>query len=75
MQLVHLDCVKVRVVCGQFIKGGAGPLGVMEIKPFVDDTFCLEPVPQFVQISGHLLEGSPEHFDKDFVEMADTTIH
>ncbi|MFT4961243.1 MAG: hypothetical protein ACI92Z_002332, partial [Paracoccaceae bacterium] len=40
---------------------------VVELDPVIDDPFCLEPVSDFVQVDGFLLEGSPEPFDEDVV--------
>ena len=50
-------------------------LRIVELDPVIDDPFCLEPVSDFVQIDGFLLEGSPEPFDKDIVEVSPPPIH
>ena len=48
---------------------------VVELDPVFDDPFCLEPVSDFVQVDGFLLEGSPEPFDEDIVEITTAPIH
>jgi len=48
---------------------------VVERDPVIDDPFCLEPVSDFVQVDGFLLEGSPEPFDEDVVQIAAPPIH
>jgi len=48
---------------------------VVELDPVIDDPFCLEPVSDFVQVDGFLLEGSPEPFDEDIVEITTAPIH
>ena len=51
------------------------PPGVVELDPVIDGPFCLEPVSDFVQVDGFLLEGSPEPFDEDVVEIATAPIY
>jgi len=61
---------------GRFlVDRGVRPLGVVELDPVIDGPFCLEPVSDFVQVDGFLLEGSPEPFDEDVVEIATAPIY
>ena len=65
-------------VCGvwrPFVERGVRPLVVVELDPVIDDPFCLEPVSDFVQVDGFLLEGSPEPLDEDVVEITTAPIH
>ena len=56
---------------GRFlVERGVRPLGVVELDPVIDGPFCLEPVSDFVQADGFLLEGSPEPVEEDVVEIA-----
>ena len=50
-------------------------LGVVELDPVIDGPFCLEPVSDFLQVDGFLIEGSPEPFDEDVVEIATAPIY
>jgi hypothetical protein len=73
--LVHLDHAKIYVVGYLFFRCGAWPLNAVKIKPFVDETFNLEALLQFTQVESLLLEGSPELFDEDIIEIAVETVH
>jgi hypothetical protein len=74
-RLAHLYRIKVCVVGRSFIKSCMGSLSVVKSDPIVDDTFCLYPVLQFVQVDSFLLQGSPEAFDEDVVEVSSPPIH
>ena len=67
--MVNLYLVKVCVVRRSFIKRGMWPLSVVKSDLAVDDAFGLEAVLQFMQVDSLLLEGSPEPFDEDIVEI------
>ena len=73
--MVHLYRVEVCVVGRSFIKSGMWSLGVVESDPTVDDAFGLEAVLQFVEIDNFLLQGSPEPFDEDVIEISRPPIH
>ena len=61
---------------GRFIgERGVRPLGVVELDPVINGPFCLEPVSDFVQADGFLLEGSPEPVEEDVVEIATAPIY
>ena len=61
---------------GRFlVERGERPPGVVELDPVIDGPFCLEPVSDFVQVDGFLLEGLAEPFDEDVVEIATVPIH
>ena len=51
------------------------PLRVVKADPVVDDPFGLEAVGDLVQIHSLLLQGSPEPFDEDIVEITTAPIH
>jgi hypothetical protein len=74
-RLGYLSWLKVCVVGRPFIKRGGWSLGVAKSDPVVDDAFGLEAVLQFAQVGGLLLEGSPQSFNEDVVEIPPTTIH
>lgn len=74
-RLVHLYRIEVCVVGRSFFKRGMWPLSVVKPDPVVDDAFGLEAVLQFVQIDSLLLEGPPEPFDEDIVEVSSSAIH
>ena len=73
--MVNLYLVKVCVVRRSFIKRGMWPLSVVKSDLAVDDAFGLEAVLQFMQVDSLLLEGSPEPFDEDIVEITPPPIH
>ena len=50
-------------------------LGVVKADPVVDDPFSLEAVGDFMQIDGLLLQGSPQPFDEDVVQITAPTIY
>ena len=50
------------------------PLSVIEADPVVNDPFGLEAVGDFMEINGLLLQGTPEPFDEDVVEIAPAPI-
>ena len=50
-------------------KRGVWPLSVVKSDPSFDYSFGLKAFLQLVQIDGLLLEGSPEPFDEDIVEV------
>ena len=61
---------------GRFlVERGVRPLGVIELDPVINGPFCLEPVSDFVQADGFLLEGSPEPIEEDVVEIATAPIY
>lgn len=45
------------------------PLGVVEGYPILDDASGLELVSDFLEIDRLLLQGAPQPFDKDVVEV------
>ena len=51
------------------------PLGVAALGPVIDDLFCLEAVGDLVQIHSLLLQGSPEPFDEDIVQIPSSAVH
>ena len=51
------------------------PICVVEVDPFVNNPLGLEVVYDLVQIDGLLLQGAPEPFDEDVVQIATPTIH
>lgn len=64
-RLVQSCWFKVCVIGRSFIKSGVGPLGVVKSDPVVDDAFGLEPVLQFIQINGLLLQRTPQSLNED----------
>ena len=51
------------------------PLFVVKVDPAVDDAIGLEAIGNLVQVDGFLLEGSPEPFDEDVVEITTAPIY
>ena len=49
------------------VKGGMGPLGVVEVDPLADDPLGPEAIRQFVQIDRLVFERPPQAFDEDVV--------
>jgi hypothetical protein len=73
--LGYLSWLEVCVVGRQFIKRGVWSLDVVKSDPVVDDAFGLEAVLQFVQICCLLLEGSPQAFDEDVIQISASPIY
>ena len=74
-RLVQSCWFKVCVIGRSFIKSGVGSLGVVKSDPVVDDAFGLEPVLQFIQINGLLLQRAPQSLNEDVVEITAPAIH
>nr|WP_235851896.1 hypothetical protein [Litorivita pollutaquae] len=73
--MVHLYRIKVCVVGRSFIKRRVRSISIVENDPVVDGAFGLEPILQFMQRNRLLLEGSPEPFDEDVVQVSAAPIH
>ena len=52
-----------------FIKGGVRALRIVKSNPVINDLFCLETVGDFMQIDGLLLQGPPQFFNLDVVQI------
>ena len=50
-------------------------LGIVKANPVIDNPFRLEAIGDFMQIDGLLLQGSPQSFNKDVVQITAPTIH
>jgi len=50
-------------------------LSIVKANPVIDDPFRLETVGNFTQIDGLLLQGSPQSFNKDVVQITPPDIH
>ena len=48
---------------------------IVEVDPFFDGAFGLEPVLQFMQVYGLLLQRPPQPFDENIVEIPAAPIH
>jgi len=57
-----------------FIKCGVRAVGVVEFDPFADYPFGHKTVCQVVQINRFLLQGLPEAFNEDVVEVTASTV-
>ena len=60
---------EVSYILGALIKGRVMHLRVGEPDSVINDPFCSKAVSDFVKIDGLLLEGLPEPFDKDAIEI------
>ena len=52
-----------------FIRSGVRALRIVKADPVIDDPFCLETVGDFMQIDGLLLQGPPQFFNLDVVQI------
>jgi hypothetical protein len=51
------------------IKGGVRPIGILKANSVIDDPFRLKSVGNFMQIDGLLLQGPPQFFNLDVVQI------
>ena len=51
------------------IKGGVRPIGILKANSVIDDPFHLKTVGNFMQIDCFLLQGPPQFFNLDVVQI------
>ena len=51
------------------IKGGLRPIGILKANSIIDDPFRLITVGNFMQIDGLLLQGPPQFFNLDVIQI------